>query len=296
MSVGRAVHRAVVVLLLVGGGMLPPARAGSVADVSAQQTELQTALAEFDEAQRLLAGRPDRAKALFVSAAQRMEGLLSAGANSGALEYNIGNCYLQAGDIGRSVLHYRRAERLIPGDPLLLDNLSVAKSRCLTTIQSSRGSRVLRSLFFWHFDTSARGRAWAALAAYLTLWGCLAMRLWVPRRAVAVVAVVAGLTATAAGGSLATERWLDRRMPRGVILAMDVTVYKGPGTSYQRQFEQPLQPGVEFTLRAARGAWWNIELPDGKLGWVEGGAAALVPPAALSPGTAEPGGVLRLQG
>ena len=44
---------------------------------------------------------------------------------------------------------------------------------------------------------------------------------------------------------------------------MDVAAYKGPGTGYQRKFEQPLQPGVEFTLRGRRGGWWNVELPDG---------------------------------
>ena len=58
---------------------------------------------------------------------------------------------------------------------------------------------------------------------------------------------------------------------------MDVVVYKGPGTTYQRQFEQPLQPGVEFTLRQRRGAWCKVELPDGKSGWIETTEVQIIP-------------------
>ena len=67
---------------------------------------------------------------------------------------------------------------------------------------------------------------------------------------------------------------------------MDVTVYKGPGTGYQRQFEEPLQPGVEFVLREQRGGWWNVELADGKGGWIEAAAAERVigpaPPSSVN--------------
>jgi hypothetical protein len=56
-------------------------------------------------------------------------------------------------------------------------------------------------------------------------------------------------------------------------------VYKGPGREYQRQFTQPLQPGVEFTLRGWRGDWWRIELADGNSGWIERTRAELIRPA-----------------
>jgi hypothetical protein len=59
---------------------------------------------------------------------------------------------------------------------------------------------------------------------------------------------------------------------------MDVVAYRGPGTGYSRQFEQPLQPGVEFTLRERRGGWWHVALLDGQAGWIEQSVAALIPP------------------
>ena len=117
------------------------------------RTQFEQALTDFDQAQQIHARQPDRARQLFRSAAQRFESIVAAGINNGRLEYNLGNCYLQAGDVGRAVLHYRRAQRLIPGDPLLADNLAEARSRCLTSIKPTRRSALLRSVFFWHYDT-----------------------------------------------------------------------------------------------------------------------------------------------
>jgi hypothetical protein len=89
----------------------------------------------------------------------------------------------------------------------------------------------------------------------------------------------------ACGASVAVDRRSDRHAPEGVVTAMDVAVYKGPGTGYQRLFEQPLQPGVEFTLRERRAGWWRIELRDGQRGWISAEAAELIPllPSKLSP-------------
>jgi len=260
--------------LLVAGSVRAQTARGQ-ADLLA---EFQQGLAEFDEAQSAQAREPERARGLFRSAAQRFASLVGAGIVNGRLEYNLANCYLQSGDVGRAILHYRRAERLIPRDPLLRANLSVAHSRCLTSIAPSRGSEFLRSLFFWHYQTSLTGRKKAALLFYVAVWLLLIARNFFRRRAVAVGAIACAIVAAAAAGSVATQRWTDRNAPTGVVTDIDVVVYKGPGTGYQRQFEQPLQPGVEFTRREqTRAGWWRIELADGKSGWIEAPQAELVP-------------------
>ena len=258
----------------------------SVAAVSAQPTQvrpspvsdqLTQALDEFDAAQQIQSEQPDRAKRLFFSAAQRFTGVAQTGIANGPLEYNIGNAYLQAGDVGRAILHYRRAERFNPNDPLLKDNLSLARSKRLTSIAPAARGEVLRSFLFWHYGTAVKQRALAATVLYVACWGLLVFGAWRPRTALAVSAVLCLVLAGAAAGSVAATRWSEKHAPDGVVLAMDVPVYKGPGPSYRRQFEQPLQPGVEFRTRERRGAWWNIELPDGKTGWIEGAGAELIP-------------------
>jgi len=239
--------------------------------------EFQHAVDEFDQGQQAKAAQPDRARQLLGLAAQRFESLVAAGVHNGYLEYNLGNTYLQLNDIGRAVLHYRRAERLIPRDPLLLENIGVARGRSLLNIPPARKSAVYRNLFFWHYQTSPSSRFAAALVTYILFWFLIAMRSLVPRRGWTIASVFSAVVCVAAGGSLAIQRWHDRNTPDAVVIAADVVVYKGPAVTYQKQFEQSLQPGVEVTVREDRGDWRRIELSDGGTGWVPRNTLELVP-------------------
>ncbi len=244
----------------------------------------EEALADFEEGLQVQAENPDRARRRFRLAVQGFETIAAAGVVNGRLEFNLGNSYLQAGDLGRAILHYRRAQRLIPGDDLLEGNLKVAQSRCLTTIRPTRRNAFLRSVFFWHYDTSVAGRAKAAIVLYAAFWVLLAARNFMPGKALTTLLIGCAVMAVALGASVAVDDLLDRNAPGGVVTAMDVVVQKGPGLAYQRQFEQPLQPGVEFTLRRRRGDWLSIELPDGQIGWIETAAVELVPTERFQPG------------
>jgi hypothetical protein len=241
------------------------------------RAEFEQALADFDEAQQLQMSNPDRARRLYRLAAQRFSSIVASGVVNGRLEFNLANCYLQAGDIGRAVLHYRRAGRLIPRAEALAANLAEARSRCLTQIRPTRRTAFLKSVFFWHYQTSSAGRARVALVAYAAFWVLLIIRGFVPRLSTTGLAVACAVLALAAGASVGMTHWSERNAPEGVVTAMDVVVQKGPGAGYQRQFEQPLQPGVEFTMRERRGAWWRVELADEKTGWIEAGRAELIP-------------------
>lgn len=250
-------------------GALAAANPDDTIPITAPKPYFDQALSDFDEGQRLLTTQPDRARQLFRSAAQKLEGIAASGVKNGKLEYNLGNCYLQAGDVGRAILHYRRAERLIPGDPLLTGNLATARSRCLTQIPPRRGDEILRSLFFWHYQTSESMRIWVGMLLYAVVFLSLQAVTITTRRFFYGVAACAGVATLAIAASIAVGRWADRTAPPAVVTAMDVVVYKGPGATYQRQFEQPLQPGVECSVTQRRGNWCEIELSDGKTGWVD---------------------------
>ena len=246
-------------------------------EAQAQQADFEQALADFEHAQEILKDNPGSARALFQEAARRFETLAAAGIVNGRLEFNLGNAWLQAGDLGRAILHYRRAERLIPGDPRLQDNLKLARARRLNTIRPSNRSQVLKTIFFWHHELAAAQRLRLALVLFLCFWLLLTLRNFGARRGLLVGTLVCILGAGLLGGSAAVSCWEDRQAPEGVVLALDVGVQKGPGKGYQRQFEEPLQPGVEFTLRERRGSWWQIELADGNQGWIEAETAELIP-------------------
>jgi hypothetical protein len=244
--------------------------------------EIRAGLAAYDTGQALRGeeGNPEAARRQFEESAAHFRNAIDTGVINGKLEFNLGNALVQADDLGGAILHYRRAERLMPGDPWLKDNLERARTRCLTVIKPTGRQTFVHSLFFWHYDTTIASRLRLALITYLLVWGLLTVRAFVPRRGLIVAAALGAVIALVSSASAAVTLRTEQRQPPGVIMAMDVMVRKGPGTAYERLFAQPLQPGVEFTRLEARGQWWHIELPDANDGWIHEKQAALIPYAA----------------
>ena len=123
----------------------------------------------------------------FAEAAQQYEALIGLGYLDAAVYFNLGNAYLESGDLGRAVLSYLRAEELSPRDPDILANLELARSRTVDRLEAEGDSLVA--------SVSDLGRRLATTvefgAAALLLWaaGALAVSaliLWpaLPRRAI----------------------------------------------------------------------------------------------------------------
>jgi tetratricopeptide (TPR) repeat protein len=74
------------------------------------------------------------------------------------LYYNIANAYFLKGDIGKAILNYRRAEKLDSSDTNIQKNLSFARSKRVDKVAVKTEKRVLRTLFFWHYDFSVKSR------------------------------------------------------------------------------------------------------------------------------------------
>src|SRR3990172_5093011 len=180
-------------IVMMFASMAPPAAAAPAG--SELQNEFEQALRDFDEAHQIQNTRPDRARQLFRASEQRFSSIAAAGVVNGHLEFNIGNCHLQAGDVGRAILHYRRALRLIPRDPLLADNLGVARSRCLTPIEPTRRSEFFKSVFFWHHQTASATRFRVGLVMYVAVWVLLSARSLARRRWITVSVVVCAIVA-----------------------------------------------------------------------------------------------------
>ena len=231
----------------------------------------------FREANELSLRDPNAAVELYQRAALRYERLVrDGGIRNGKLFYNLGNAYFKAQDIGRAILNYRRAERYIPGDPNLEQNLAYVRSRLQDRFEAEQRTQVLRTLLFFHYDFPP-GLRLALLAVFSGLfWGLAAVRLfrreWAPGWALAALAA-AGLLML---GSLAAEATAAEPV-EGVILSPQVVARKGDGESYEPSFTEPLHAGTEFRLIEERNGWYRIELPDGRTCWIPTDAAGLVP-------------------
>ena len=267
---GAGAWLAVLLVIMVGGDRA----LGALTDAQRVQI-LAEAQGAYDSGISVLRGDPQGANEAFHSAAARFQQLVDDGISNGTLHYNLANAYLQAGELGRAILHYRKAHKLIPGDARLEHNLEYARTLRRSRIAPSGQRALAGALLGWHERFSLRARFHAFLGAYVFFWVLLAallLRPWPPGRWLAVVAAVAWL---ACGVSVAADLLADQG-GEAVVLADDVVVRKGNSTGFEPQFEQPLHQGVELRILDERGGWLYIELPNGKTGWIPADQAGVV--------------------
>lgn len=246
---------------------------------AAQAETLGRALQAFDEGGRLSQTNPVGARKKFEDARSGFESLVAAGVRNGRLLYNLGNTYVRLGEIGRAIVCYRRAERLMPGDANLTANLAFARGLRADRLDEAASSAAIRSLLFWHYGTSLSTRLTLGLIAYLLFWLFMLVRLryrpapaalnWTARILVLVWIVLAV--------SLAADTYRARNVIEGVTIVDDVVLRKGNGEAYVPQFDHRFSQGIEFTLiEPARGNWLHVQLPDGKDGWIRSDQAELL--------------------
>ncbi len=265
-------------LATIAVALLAVSAAPTQAEMSADQrrTVLQDAQATFDAATQLAPTQPRAATAAYEDAAAGFRTLIADGVHNGKLYYNLGNTYLQLGDLGRAILNYRRAERLIGNDAALQANLNYARSLRRNQIAPSGEQAALHTVFFWHYETPLRWRWWTAIGAYTLFWGLLAVRAFVRAPGTGYAAIVMLVVFLAAGASSAVELTQREHEQAGVTVQDDIVVRKGNGEAYDPQFEEALHEGVEFQLIEERAGWYKIELPDGSAGWIRQAQAEIV--------------------
>jgi len=96
---------------------------------------------QFDAANKLYAQNK------FAEAAVAYEQIVTIGAISPVLYFNLGNAHFKAGQIGQAIAAYRNAEKLAPRDPDLRANLRFAQNRVQgPTLKSTAGQRWLGQL------------------------------------------------------------------------------------------------------------------------------------------------------
>ncbi len=244
---------------------LPPQR---------QREILQEALAAYDRAVSSSRENPTQANQLYHQAAAGFSALVEAGLRNAALEYNLGNTYYRLGDIGRAVLHYRRAQTLDPGDERLAANLRYARDHVEPAIAPSGQRALTRQLLFLHYTTSLQQRCgWMIVAAALGYGLLLA---WLRRRHRGLlIGGMAGAVLTLSFGlSLSWELHERSMRPAAVVVTGQpyLRYDRDDSSSANLVLKQPLGAGVELRILQQRGDWVEVQLSNDQKGWLPAGA------------------------
>ncbi|MBT3375950.1 MAG: hypothetical protein HN742_15255 [Lentisphaerae bacterium] len=231
----------------------------------------------FRQANEVVAEDPGAARELYRKSVMRLERIVSEGnVHNGRLFYNIGNAYFRMEDIGRAILNYRRAETLIPHDQNLQRNLRTARMKRLDRVETKQETKILHTLFFWHYDVSTETRSRAFAVCFLFAWLLAGARLFRKRSSLNWCLSGAALLATLLLASLMCELVVDRQTRSGVVVAREVIARKGDSDTYEKSFTDPLHAGTELALLEDRREWYHVELADGRRCWLPTEAVKLV--------------------
>jgi tetratricopeptide (TPR) repeat protein len=212
---------------------------------------------------------PQEAQSLYSKSAMRYERIIrEGGIHNGKIFYNLANVYFRMNDPGRAILNYRRAEMYMPDDANLKQNLSYAREKRRDQIEDRQETKILKTLFFWHYDLSKNVRIIAFIISFMLMWGLACVRIFIKRSFLWwCIASMSALSLLFAGSLSADEISYNKNRP-GVIISSEVSARKGNSETYESSFKEPLHSGTEFILLEERGGWLNIELADARTCWV----------------------------
>ena len=259
-----------------------------VATLVALEVVASNAFAQESLATSLMARANERyERGEYAEAAQQYDALIDRGYGDVALYLNLGNAYLESGDLGGAILNYLRARELSPRDPDIRDNLELARAMTLDSIAAERGSLTESVSYF--------GRQWITPgelgAAALMLWAAsglaivalLVWRVFPLRRVLRFVTPVLVVAALASFLILVSMVYANPYDNTGVVTAAAVEIVSGPGPQYPEEFT--LYSGAQVRVTDSRHGWLRIELPGGELrGWVPSHTIEVVGGDALSVG------------
>lgn len=192
--------------------------------------------------------------------------VLEKGIRNGSIHFNLGNALLRQGELGAALHQYRLAQLFLPRDGDVEANLQYARQKRTDRLELPTPEPIERMLF-WLGSTSHVELHWLALLGAACFWVLLAAQRWNPRWRLRIPVGLALLATLLAGGSAFYQGWRLTNMPDAVVLEPTLSVRSGTDKGSVVLFT--LHAGAEVRTRGVQADWVQLELSEGKRGWVE---------------------------
>jgi len=208
-------------------------------------------------------------KGEYAAAAGEYEKILGYNAESGNVYYNLGNAYFKMGKLGKAIVNYERARRLIPRDSDCGANLAYALSLRENPLQEQKLSWILGVPYvvsgYYTLDELTFLAAWLyVIGVFLLMSGIL----W--KRSVAFIkyiVILDGVCLCLAAAAWGIKLW-DVQVNRcAVVITASTDAKFAPADTAVTYFK--LYEGTRINLVGSNDQWLRIKTPDAKLGWVK---------------------------
>ena len=212
---------------------------------------------KYLQASKLIAARNNQeAEQKLKDAALQYEIILLNGYKNGQIYYNLGNTYYRQGELGKSILNFRRAQRLMPRNADLDANLRLVKSSTEDKEVSSEVPVVIRRILFWFFLLNQNELIILAVSLYVVLMMLLFFLIilkysWLKR---IIIGFSTGLFIAVV--SLGVKGYMEHAVSHGVIITSKCQVRYGPGEEYEPKFE--IHDGAECVIEGEKDNWYRV--------------------------------------
>ena len=197
--------------------------------------------------------------------------IADSGFESGQLHYNIGNTYFKLGELGRAILYYERARRLLPGDDDVRANLALARSLTIDDILPLPGFWLFRLARWWLELVPATALAWLVGVAYVIAMTTAAFAVLRPSASVVVwcrrIAITSGAVTLIFGVNLTIRELGIGIADEAVVMAGEAAVHSAPSDDSALTIFA-VHEGTTVRIDRQSAAWVEIVLEDGKVGWI----------------------------
>ncbi len=212
----------------------------------------------------------------FQSAIMTYQKVESAGIESSALYYNLGNGYFKSGDLGRAILYYHRAKRLNPSDPDVLNNLEFAgrfTTMRMEGVELNPIDAFLKSVV-GRYQLKSLG--WLASGFFIFFVGLLILRYGLQINFIGLNSAIAlALIFLVLSAGLTTFKYRTEFLNKlAVVIAQETTVYSGPSTNSDLEFEGA--PGLVVEIVKESGDFYDVLFENKRRGWIKKDLVAVI--------------------
>jgi tetratricopeptide (TPR) repeat protein len=212
-------------------------------------------------------------KGEYSKALESYTGYINKGIKSPELYFNIGNCYYRMGKFGESLLYYRRAWFLSPGNKNINNNISLfSKEKVNPNPFISFFSRVVDRI-------SLRTFSYLLVISFTLLVIVVSIRLI---RTVRLINFPSNPLLFVFGlfflfSLIGFSIWYARAKSGWVVTTETAIAYSGPGEDFKELMR--VDEAEEGSLVRKDDGWWLIHFNSGAGGWIDSTNAVLVFPS-----------------
>ncbi|MGZ3633821.1 MAG: SH3 domain-containing protein [Parachlamydiaceae bacterium] len=184
---------------------------------------------------------------------------------NGRFYFDLGNNFFQLEEYPQALLYYYRAEQLRPRDEKVQTHLALTQKKL--GITQALKPDAFDWLFFFHYRLSLPERLQLLFALTLLTFALISCYIWVRRRWIYVLTMIALIATVPLFLSAAYSYALS---PIEGVMVQSSLLYRDAGLHYAKVKPDPLLAGgrVKVLDVTKAGKWLKIQTHDGTIGYV----------------------------